>query len=63
MSKTQNALRVPCPRCGSPPGVNCTLVFLTELDPKRSERHEMTRCHTERYVEAVGLPAFEPAGV
>lgn len=54
-TKTQRALLIPCPVCGSEAGVPCTLVFLTELDPKRSERHAMKRMHTERYIESVNL--------
>lgn len=63
MTKTERALLVSCPRCQSPAGVPCTLVYLTELDPQRGERHLMTRSHKERYVESVGVKAPEECDV
>lgn len=55
MNKRERSLLVSCPTCLSPIGTPCSLVYLTEMDPKRAERHAMRRSHTERYVEAAKL--------
>lgn len=54
-NKTKKALTITCPRCNAEPGVHCSLMVLTEMDPKRSERHAMRKQHDERYIASANV--------